>query len=356
MHNSQKRKVLTSQEYISGILAGNRTLLARAITLIESQLPSHQQQASEIMKALLPQTGRSLRVGISGYPGAGKSTLIEAWGLKLLKQGFKLAVLAIDPSSQLSQGSILGDKTRMEALTRAENCFIRPSPSAGNLGGVARHTREALLLCEAAGYDLILIETVGIGQSEILVRSMVDFFLLVLIPGAGDELQGIKKGVMEMVDAVLVNKADGEHLKQAQRAAQEYNLALKYINPATPGWQAPVLLASALENKGLDELWQVISDFSAATKTSGAWQDRRKTQTLEWFEQSLKDGLERHFFQTEIVLREYPRLKDAVLQEQLPVADAVDKLIAAFFSPQASIIGSDDSTGLMGDSVSRSGL
>jgi len=335
MFTPRKRKIHTAQDYIQGILSGDRPLLARAITLIESQLPKHQQMATEIIQALLPHSGQSLRIGISGYPGAGKSTLIEALGLDLLHQGHKLAVLAIDPSSQLSHGSILGDKTRMEALTREQNCFIRPTPSGGNLGGVARHTRETILLCEAAGYDLILIETVGVGQSEVLVRSMVDFFLLVLIPGAGDELQGIKKGVMEMVDAVLVNKADGEHLPQAKRAANEYKLALHYLTPATLNWQPPVLLGSALQKQGLETLWQVILDFNNQQKQLGQWQSRREAQTLEWFEQALLENLKQRFLHHPTIQGQLPEIRQAVQNQTLPVSAAVESLLDQFFSGPA---------------------
>ncbi|MGE3728457.1 MAG: methylmalonyl Co-A mutase-associated GTPase MeaB, partial [Candidatus Sericytochromatia bacterium] len=332
MFTPRKRKIHSAQDYIQGILAGDRPMLARAITLIESQLPKHQQMATEIIQALLPHSGQSLRIGISGYPGAGKSTLIEALGLDLLQQGHKLAVLAIDPSSQLSQGSILGDKTRMEALTREQNCFIRPTPSGGNLGGVARHTRETILLCEAAGYDLILIETVGVGQSEVLVRSMVDFFLLVLIPGAGDELQGIKKGVMEMVDAVLVNKADGEHLPQAKRAANEYKMALHYLTPATPSWHPPVLLGSALQKQGLETLWQVILDFNKQQKNLGQWQSRRAAQTLEWFEQALLENLKQRFLLHPSIQDQLPEIRQAVQIQILPVSVAVESVLDLFFS------------------------
>lgn len=336
MHTPRKRKIYTPQDYIQGILAGDRTILARAITLIESQLPAHQQMAAEITQALLPHTGRSIRIGISGYPGAGKSTMIETLGLSLLKQGHKLAVLAIDPSSQLSHGSILGDKTRMEALTRESQCYIRPTPSAGNLGGVARHTRETVGLCEAAGYDIILIETVGVGQSEVLVRSMVDFFLLVLIPGAGDELQGIKKGVMEMVDAIWVNKADGEHLPLAKRAAGEYQMALHYLSPATPGWKPPVLMGSALENRGLSELWQVILDFAAAQKQSGGWESRRRAQTLEWFEQALREGLLMRFFQNPAIQQQLPDIRKAIQNQHMPVSQGVERLLNQVFSDSGS--------------------
>jgi len=339
MPNLPRRKSYSPIELIQGIQSGNRTLLSRAITLAESSLPHHQIQAREVLQALLPTSGQSLRLGITGAPGAGKSTLIEALGLKLLEKGHKLAVLAIDPSSQLSQGSILGDKTRMEALSRHENCYIRPSPASGHLGGVGRHTREAMLLCEAAGYDIVLVETVGVGQSEYLVRSMVDFFLLLLLPGAGDELQGIKKGVMEMVDAVLVNKADGENRLRAQASAQEYRLALKYLTPATEGWKVPVLLTSALEKTGLEQFWQVVENFKTETKQKGLWEKRRSHQLLEWFEQALIEELKTRFFQTPSVQTLLPELKSQISQGQRLVSDAVEKLLNHWQKPEESTGG-----------------
>lgn len=321
-----QRKTYSITDYVTGILQGQRSLLARAITLTESKNLAHQRMAREILRALLPASGNSLRLGITGAPGVGKSTLIEALGLELLRHGHRLAILAIDPSSSLSHGSILGDKTRMEALSRSEHCFIRPSPTAGHLGGVGRHTREAILLCEAAGYDIILVETVGVGQSEILVRSMVDFFLLVLIPGGGDELQGLKKGIMEMVDAVVMNKAEGNHLPQAQRSAQEYQLALKYLSAATAGWTPPVLLVSALEKTGISELWQTILDFQAYTQQSGIWQQRRQEQLKAWLEQSLMEELKQRFFQHPLIKAHLPRLQAEVIQGQLLVPEAVETL------------------------------
>lgn len=242
-----RRRSLSVDEYVEGILAGDRPILARAITLIESLHPAHEQLGQEVLTRVLPHTGRAHRLGISGVPGAGKSTFIESFGSYLTGRGKKVAVLAIDPSSARTGGSILGDKTRMQRLSADPHAFIRPSPSAGSLGGVARRTREASLLCEAAGFDVILIETVGVGQSEITVADMVDFFLVLMIPGAGDELQGIKKGILEIADLIAVNKADGEGLQPARRAARQYEAALETVRPGTPGWKTPVLTCSGLE-------------------------------------------------------------------------------------------------------------
>lgn len=244
----------------AGIRDGDRRALAKGITLVESQKPEHRQQAQQILEQLLPDTGRSIRLGISGVPGVGKSTFIEALGQHVLAQGHRLAVLAVDPSSQRSGGSILGDKTRMEQLCRQQQAFIRPSPSGETLGGVAGKTRETMLLCEAAGYDVIFVETIGIGQSEITVASMVDFFLLLQLANAGDELQGIKKGVMEVADAIVINKADGDNLAAAQLAAQQLENALHILRPKTPSWQVPVHTCSALEQQGIDTIWQTVAD------------------------------------------------------------------------------------------------
>ncbi|MGV3526419.1 MAG: methylmalonyl Co-A mutase-associated GTPase MeaB [Candidatus Sericytochromatia bacterium] len=321
------------QDYVTGVLAGDRTLLARAVTLIESNAPVHQAKARSVLQALLPHTGRSLRVGITGFPGAGKSTLIEALGLLLVSLGHRVAVLAIDPSSSLSRGSILGDKTRMEQLSRSPACFIRPSPAGGTLGGVARKSRETLLLCEAAGYDVILVETVGVGQSEISVRSMVDAYLLVMLSGAGDELQGIKKGVIEMADVVLFNKAEGENRLRAQRAAREFALTLHHLAPYSSGWEVPVLLSSALEGTGIAELWQALEAFAAQQRASGAFEKQRQAQQASWFESLVQEAVLARFFAQDGRQEQFQALRAQVSAGQLVVSEAVGQLLDA---PSAS--------------------
>jgi len=312
-----KVKDLKLSEYIDGILNGNKTILARAITLIESNAPKHFDTAQQLITALLPHTGKSTRIAITGMPGAGKSTFIETFGLFLIDNHKKPAILAIDPSSTITKGSILGDKTRMELLSKADNAFIRPSPSAGTLGGVARKTKETILLCEAAGYDIILIETVGVGQSEVTVRSMVDFFLLLLIAGAGDELQGIKKGVIELADAILINKADGDNVVAAQTAASQYNNALHYLANATPGWKTNAYTCSAVENTGISEIWNVICDFVASTQKSGIFEARRVEQTSAWFDSLLTEEILATFYQDEKVMARIKDIKQAILNNEI---------------------------------------
>jgi LAO/AO transport system kinase len=277
-----------------GLLAGDRRALAKAITLVESTRTDHQDRAQRLLEAVLPKTGEAIRVGITGVPGVGKSTFIEAFGLHLLTRGHRVAILAVDPSSQRSGGSILGDKTRMPRLAAAEEAFIRPSPSSGSLGGVARHTREAMLLCEAAGYDVVLVETVGVGQSEYTVASMVDFFLLLMLPGAGDELQGIKRGIMELADALAINKADGSNIERAERAKVEYTAALRLIRGMEP-WQPPVLTVSALEERGMDEVWKVVLEHRAAAQANGSLAAKRMEQRDVWFWSLVREGLEGRF-------------------------------------------------------------
>jgi len=319
------------EELIEGVLKGDRTLLARTITLIESNSPNHTAKAQQVLKSIWPYSGKSLRIGITGVPGAGKSTLIEVLGVNLINKGHKVAVLAVDPSSTVTKGSILGDKTRMEKLSRETNCFIRPSPSSGTLGGVTRKSRETILVCEAAGYDVILIETVGVGQSEVTVRSMVDFFLLVLIAGAGDELQGIKKGVIELADALLINKADGDNETKAKIARSEYRNALHYLHPATKGWKTDAYTISAVTGKGVTEIWDTIKKFEDMTIKSGIFEERRKAQLLEWTFSMIEDSLKESFYNRQNVKDIIPKIKTEILNgNKLPTA-AAEELLKLFF-------------------------
>ena len=323
------RKGFPSVEQLEqGIRKGDRTLLAKAITLIESNSPKHFEQGQELLRRLLPGSNESIRIGITGVPGAGKSTFIESFGLWLLERGHKVAVLAIDPSSTLSKGSILGDKTRMEELSRHPGSFIRPSPSSGALGGVARKTRESIIICEAAGYDIILIETVGVGQSEVTVRSMVDFFLLMQIAGAGDELQGIKKGIMELADLIVVNKADGDNLQAAELSCGELNNALHYLRPATKGWSTKALTCSALHKSGLPEIWHQIERFLSQGKESGVFDERRTQQITQWFEDLITEAVLNRFYADPIITALLPELKAKVESGELPVLLAVKQLLS----------------------------
>lgn len=282
--------------YINGVLAGSRLMLARTITLIESSLPAHQDTVNRIIENLLPHTGKAIRLGITGVPGAGKSTFIDSFGTLLTKNGCKVAVLAIDPSSVRSGGSVLGDKTRMLNLSVNKNAFIRPSPSGGTLGGVARKTRETMLACEAAGFDVIIIETVGVGQSETTVASMVDFFLVLMIAGAGDELQGIKKGILEVADALVVNKADGDNVQRAERAGREYQTALHLLSAGNRNWSPPVLTCSSTEPAGLEEIWEMITRFQKIMQESGDLEKKRRKQALDWMRFLLDEGLRTWFY------------------------------------------------------------
>jgi LAO/AO transport system kinase len=286
----------SAAELVQGILSQNITALSRAITLVESTNPEHLKKANAIIQECLPHANKSVRIGITGVPGVGKSTFIETFGMFLTSRGKKLAVLAVDPSSTLSRGSILGDKTRMEDLVKDDNAFIRPSASGTSLGGVARKSRETIILCEAAGFDTILIETVGVGQSETAVHSMVDFFLLLKLAGAGDELQGIKRGIMEMADAIVINKADGDNLKNAKIAKVEFNRALHLYPPKTSGWQPKVLLASALQNQGIPEVWKLIEDYLTLAKDTHFFDHNRNEQNKFWLLQTIEDRLKSDFY------------------------------------------------------------
>src|SRR6056297_723743 len=316
--------------FIQGVRAGDRKILAKTITLIESSLATHQQLVTTVLDELLPDTGNTIRLGITGVPGAGKSTFIENMGLQLIDQGYRLAVLAVDPSSARSGGSILGDKTRMEKLSARPEAFIRPSPSGGSLGGVSRKSRETMIICEAAGYDVILVETVGVGQSEITVRSMVDFFLLLTITGAGDELQGMKKGIMELADAILVNKADGENIKKAQTTKSEFNRILHYLQPATPGWDTKAYTCSSITGSGISGIWEVIEEFLQHTQSTGYFAERRHTQAIEWMKAMIEEYLKKIFYEDEKVKGVYESVQDAVKTGKITPASGAHRLIQAF--------------------------
>ena len=320
------------QQLIDGVLAGERPLLARAITLVESTLPAHQAQASEILTALMPHTGRAHRVGITGVPGVGKSTFVEALGMRLVGQGHKVAVLAVDPSSSRTGGSILGDKTRMEYLSREPAAFIRPSPSAGTLGGVASHTREALLLCEAAGFDVVMVETVGVGQSELAVAQMTDVFLVLMLAGAGDELQGIKRGLMELADAMAVNKADGDNLRPAERAAQTYRSALRALHPGKHGFKPQVRTCSALHDTGIQQVWQLLLEHKQHQQTTGAWVTRRQGQQQQWMWQMVDEGLRAALRADPELHRVLPELQARVLGGTLAPTRAAEEILKRFLS------------------------
>jgi len=327
-----RRRLLTVEEYVAGVRSGDRSILARAITLIESNAPAHISLAQEVLRELLPYTGGALRVGITGVPGVGKSTFIEALGTMLCDRGHRVAVLAVDPSSSISRGSILGDKTRMERLARHPNAYIRPSPTGGSLGGVARKSRETLLVCEAAGFDIILVETVGVGQSEIAVRGMVDFFLLLMLAGAGDELQGIKKGIIELADALLITKADGDNRTRALAAQAEYTHALRYLTPATEGWRPRAYICSAQTGEGIAEIWREIERFRDETTASGVFTARRRNQARDWVYTLIEDHLRTRFFGHPVVQERLPAIEKAVVEGTLPVTTAVQDLIRAFES------------------------
>ena len=329
-NNNTKSSIYLIDDFVDGVISNNRTLLAKTITLIESNSEKHFDLAHKVLKKLLPHSGKSIRVGITGVPGAGKSTFIETLGMQLIKQGYKVAVLTVDPSSSITRGSILGDKTRMEKLSREPNCFIRPSPSGGALGGVARKSRETIIVCEAAGYDVILIETVGVGQNEITVRSMVDFFLLIMIAGAGDELQGIKRGVIEIADALLINKADGENQKKAEIARAEFAHALHYLKPTTEGWETPVKTCSALSGEGIEDAWHMINKYIELTKSSQIFEQRRKEQSVEWVYRLIEEELRNDFYNNENVKTILPGIKEDLFNGNILAIEAVKILLSTF--------------------------
>ncbi|MEJ1342301.1 MAG: methylmalonyl Co-A mutase-associated GTPase MeaB [Candidatus Sedimenticola sp. (ex Thyasira tokunagai)] len=312
------------------ILAGNRRALARAITLVESTRVDHRESATELLQQLAPHTGKSIRIGISGVPGAGKSTFIESIGNHIIDQGHRLAVLAVDPSSALSGGSILGDKTRMETLSRRPEAFIRPSPSAGTLGGVTRRTRETMLLCEAAGHDVVLVETVGVGQSETAVAEMTDMFLLLLIPGGGDDLQGIKRGIMELADLILMNKADGVLEATARHSAADYVAALSLLHPRTRNWQVPVKTCSALEGQGIAEAWELIGDYRKTLTASGELTERRAEQACQWMWSETADSLLTALRHDSDIKSIIPQLERSVAEGSVPPTLAAKRLLDLF--------------------------
>ena len=321
------QRELSVDDYVDGVLHGDRAVLARAITLVESNAERHQDKAQEMLTRLLPHAGQTIRVGFTGVPGSGKSSLIETLGLKLCDRGHRLAVLAVDPSSSVTGGSILGDKTRMEQLSRNRAAYIRPSPSGGVLGGVARKSRETMIVCEAAGFDVVFVETVGVGQSEIAVRSMVDLFLLLQIAGAGDELQGIKKGVMERCDLVVVNKADGDNKTRAEAARVDYQRILHYLQPSTEGWKTRALSCSAYTGEGIDELWNVVETFRANTLASGVFEKRRQQQNLDWMHHLVLEQIKRAFYGSPSVKQEMPAIERKVIAGEISPTQAATRLL-----------------------------
>ncbi|MBT8187458.1 MAG: methylmalonyl Co-A mutase-associated GTPase MeaB [Croceitalea sp.] len=331
----QRLKLLRKQEpdidtLLSGIFKGDKTLLAQAITLVESTNPEHLTKSQALVTGCLSKASHSIRIGITGVPGVGKSTFIEALGTHLTKNGHKVAVLAVDPTSSFTKGSILGDKTRMEHLAKDPKAFIRPSPTSESLGGVGRKTRETIILCEAANYDVILVETVGVGQSETAVHSMVDFFLLLKLAGAGDELQGIKRGIMEMADAIIINKADGNNMKRVKLAATDFKRALHLYPPKANGWSPKVLHCSALQNKGIAEIWSMIEEFTANAKKSSFFEANRAEQNKNWFLQSVDELLKNQFYQNQAVKNTVKTLLKQINENQISPFAAAQKLLQTY--------------------------
>ncbi len=317
-----------SAEFVQGILDGNRRMIAKTMTLIESRLKEHRDLACKVMEKIMPHTGKSIRLGITGVPGVGKSTFIENLGVYLADQGHRVAVLAVDPSSQRSGGSILGDKTRMEKLSAHENAFIRPSPAGETLGGVAAKTREILAVCEAAGFDIILVETVGVGQSETSVASMVDFFLVLMIAGAGDELQGIKKGVLELADGIAINKADGDNIKAVGRTKTDLEIAMHLISPETPTWSTPVLTCSSVQEGGTKIVWDMVLDHHGKFKTSNEFALRRRKQSVEWMWTLVEDGLKQRFKNNEKIIQSIPKVTRQVENDKISPSAAAEILLS----------------------------
>jgi len=331
LNKRRERKASRNADALfNALISGDRKTLSTCITLVESTHPEDREMASDLIQLCLPKSGNSVRIGITGVPGVGKSTFIESFGKVLVKEGFKVAILTIDPSSAESGGSILGDKTRMQDLSVMQNVFIRPSAAGKSLGGVAGKTRESILLCEAAGYDIVLIETVGVGQSETLVHSMVDFFLLLMLAGAGDELQGIKRGIMEMADALVITKADGDNEKKAELASREYANAMHLFPPKQSGWIAPSFICSAYENKNIEKVWSTVNSFVNQTKLNGWFQKHRKLQDKFWLSESLKEMILMDFFNDEILMDQLKKMETKVISDELSSYNAAEILYELF--------------------------
>ncbi len=330
MANYKPKSRLTAKDYINGVLKCDRVILSRAITIIESNLESDKILAKEIIQTILPNSGNSIRIGITGVPGVGKSTFIEAFGKHLISQGKKVAILSIDPSSQRSRGSILGDKTRMEELVNMEDAYIRPSASGDTLGGVANKTGETMLLCEAAGYDVILIETVGVGQSETAVHAMTDFFLLLMLSGAGDELQGIKKGIMEMADMIVINKADGDNIRQSEMAKLQYKNALHIFPQSESGWTPVVSTASSINNIGIDTVWNEILKYKEIVSKNGYFNKNRNHQQIQWMYNNINEELKRLFYTSEGVKNHLKNYENEIVSSKISPVKAAQKIIDAF--------------------------
>ncbi|MDE6322611.1 MAG: methylmalonyl Co-A mutase-associated GTPase MeaB [Paramuribaculum sp.] len=328
----KKRSLPSASDLVEGILAGDITRLSRAVTLVESTAPDHQALAQEVIEKCLPHSGKSRRIGITGVPGAGKSTSIDVFGLHVLKDGGKLAVLAIDPSSERTKGSILGDKTRMERLSVHPNAFVRPSPSAGSLGGVARKTRETIVLCEAAGFNNIFVETVGVGQSETAVHSMVDFFLLLQLAGTGDELQGIKRGIMEMADGIVINKADGDNINRARLAQAQFRSALHLFPPTASGWQPEVLTYSGYYELGIAEVWDMIDRYFTFVTDNGYFEKRRLQQARFWMYETIDEQLRRHFYDNPAIAAVLAEKEQRVLDNRQSSFTAARDVLDIYFS------------------------
>lgn len=330
-----RKQNLQPDDLFAALISDDRSALSSSITLLESTLDSDQVKGRALVEKSLPHAGQAIRIGITGVPGVGKSTFIEAFGLYLISLGKKLAVLAVDPSSEEGEGSILGDKTRMYKLSQAENAFIRPSPSTKNLGGVARKTRESILLCEAAGYDVILIETVGVGQSETMVHSMVDFFLLLMLAGAGDELQGIKRGIMELADLLVINKADGDNLKKSELAAREYKNAMHLFPVNANEWIPKTAVCSALENKNIDTIWKEIESFQNQTKVNGWFYKKRKSQDLRWFNGSLKETILHHYLDQKGAKASVQEFEKKIIDQEITPFEAAEILFKKWINDKS---------------------